>query len=397
MGYVRRISYVQPPSNPQQVRRSPVFAGSAWARTDGGAPSVQYQVKANRGTMTFCSHRSALFDSFPVEMWFRTEHDAMSAGFVDAAIGGSRAVGSGVMGRLEILLAHDDERMAALRAGDDRLAKEKVAVMADDLMPMLDEVEAVVQGAGPQNLRDLVRVSAFRLLPMVELADLFDVPLTAVEEVVHDLENARSWSAEQREQAGAAIAALRAEVRRVGETGDHQALRRIRDIVVRLFEACVFAAIAGLIAAGVVAEPLAMNTVKDTVVALVMFTLLTVREVDWKQLAADRAQRRGGMARAVAHKDRLVAGLTELGQFVAADRHDGADPRDLALLRMKVLLQAQSATLAVLDLEFDQKACYWRTLTAVSLVVATEESATSARARNEIIRRLGRLELAPVT
>jgi hypothetical protein len=57
------------------------YPGSALPRPDGSAPSPEYTVKANQSSMRCHSPDSPYFRRTRAGLWFRSEKDAVAAGF----------------------------------------------------------------------------------------------------------------------------------------------------------------------------------------------------------------------------------------------------------------------------------------------------------------------------
>ncbi len=57
------------------------YPGSALPRPDGSAPAPEYTVKANQGSKRCHSPDSPYFRRTRAGVWFRSEEDAVAAGF----------------------------------------------------------------------------------------------------------------------------------------------------------------------------------------------------------------------------------------------------------------------------------------------------------------------------
>jgi hypothetical protein len=57
------------------------FPGSVLPRADGGAPSREFVIKGNANSMRCHGPSSPYYGRTRAEVWFRTERDAVAAGF----------------------------------------------------------------------------------------------------------------------------------------------------------------------------------------------------------------------------------------------------------------------------------------------------------------------------
>ncbi|MGH4019162.1 MAG: hypothetical protein ACRDT0_07985 [Pseudonocardiaceae bacterium] len=77
-----RRSVPVPPSAPGAAAVQPgPYPGSALPSGDGSAPSPEYTVKCKEGSKLCHSPSSPYYKRTKAEVWFRTEQDAVAAGF----------------------------------------------------------------------------------------------------------------------------------------------------------------------------------------------------------------------------------------------------------------------------------------------------------------------------
>lgn len=78
------VSEPEPPSGGEPAADRPApgpYPGSVLPLDDGSAPSAEYVVKGNAGSMRSHSAASPYFGRTRAEVWFRTQDDAVAAGF----------------------------------------------------------------------------------------------------------------------------------------------------------------------------------------------------------------------------------------------------------------------------------------------------------------------------
>jgi hypothetical protein len=66
------------------------FANSAKPLAGGGAPSAEYTIKGNKDSMFFHTPGSRSYGQTIAEVWFKTEADAIAAGFSKPGTGGAK-------------------------------------------------------------------------------------------------------------------------------------------------------------------------------------------------------------------------------------------------------------------------------------------------------------------
>ncbi|MGH3848855.1 MAG: hypothetical protein ACRDRT_04000, partial [Pseudonocardiaceae bacterium] len=180
------------------------------------------------------------------------------------------------------LMWANEERLAALRAENEQLARSALREVVGDLDMLLDSATAHVWRS--RNTRDRKQIkkiakrnlaaSTVAELPLGEIADLLDVPREQVEMALRSLRVQGALDAGTRDAALRQIRFLRAQLQLVEATEDHSLLDKLVAFIVKFAMALAIAVAATVTGTLAVGDRLVENLVMNAaVVALVTMAL----------------------------------------------------------------------------------------------------------------------------
>lgn len=250
----------------------------------------------------------------------------------------------------------NDERLAALRAQDDQLARAALRSVVDDLSLLLDSATRQVMQSGGQHTRKQVKKLAKKNLatataaelPLAELADLLNVPREQVEIALQSLRTDGGMDLASREAALRQIRQLRAQLQLVVAKDDHSLLDKLVKFIVKIAQALAIAAAAA--AAGTLAvggKSIPFEVVRALIIALITVAL--------KDAAAAIDQHRATSDSHETARETLADVTAELASFTSAAGTRSAYELERSILRIRLLVKTFKAQQALLEVEWDGK------------------------------------------
>lgn len=260
---------------------------------------------------------------------------------------------------------HEQKRVAARRAGDDRLADRALSVVVDELLGLLDITAAHLREAARGGTRQRVRQAVPQVvaragiagLPLGEVADLLGLPHDEVDVTLDLLKRQGGLSPAQRQQALSAIDELRARLSEAADTKDHSLVDRLIGFIVRIAALVALAVAAAPLGAMAVGDPVVNEMVKAGVIALVALALQSVADI----VLAKREERR---PERLAH-DALLRELPVAESL----NHEPAYRGEHAVVRMALLVRCCAARVAMISLDWDDSLLYWQLLDEITIAV----------------------------
>ncbi|MEU0092326.1 hypothetical protein [Kribbella sp. NPDC006257] len=273
---------------------------------------------------------------------------------------------------LQRLLMHEKTRLAALGAGDKRVADEVVPEVISDLEMLLSSAASVVRASdGGRRTRKQVKKAAPRLaalddLPLPDVAEFLGLKRSEVDGVLTSL-------VVDRDQVLVHLEQLKLKVRELKTSRDHSMLSGLVGFVVKVFL---------LIAIPLDTEdPVLAETIRTAILALVAIALRQAVETvrDW---FAEREP----LAVAERAREDLLAELTLAKSLTKAPAHEG----EHTVLRFRLHVRCAAARITSIPLDWPEKPQYWQLLDQIALALDHDAPKTLV-----LIRR--KLESTPVS
>lgn len=273
---------------------------------------------------------------------------------------------------LQRLLQHEKTRLAALGAGDKRVADEVVPEVVTDLEALLSSAASVVRAAdGGRRTRKQVKKAAPRLaalddLPLPDVADLLDLKRSEVDDVLASL-------VVDRDQVLVHLEQLKLKVRELETSRDHSMLSGLVGFVVKVFLLIAIPRGSG--------DPVLAEAVRTAILALVAIALRQAVETvrDW---FAEREP----VAAAQRARDDLLAELTLAKNLTKTPAYEG----EHTVLRFRLHVRSAAARVTTIPLDRPGRPQYWQLLDQIALALDHDAPKTLV-----LIRR--KLESTPVS
>jgi hypothetical protein len=271
---------------------------------------------------------------------------------------------------IDWLLTANNERHDALIAGDVALARSALQEVVADLDRMLDTVKKQLvrsTSADRQRVKRIVKddlaAAAVAALPLGDVADLLEMSNDQVEVVIRSLRAKGAVDVAARERALAQIKHLRAQLRAVKATNDHELLDRLVSFIVKLAQALVIAVAATVAGTLAIGESLVDGlVVKTAIVALVTLALNS---------AATAVRERWDKRSPYAVTRESLADLTaELMKFASTSTASPAYEHEWPVARIRLLVKTCKAQQALIDTQWKHKAACWNVLGELAVILS---------------------------
>jgi hypothetical protein len=265
---------------------------------------------------------------------------------------------------LHDLIDQEQVRVGALAANDAVLADRALGAVVRDLDALLD---AAAQHLRTQNDRSAqIReglpqvLGGLTAVPLVEVADLLDLPPTSVETVWTLLAEHGGITRAERTATLAGISDLRGRLQQAEMTRDHSLLDRLFGFVVKIAVLVGVAVAAAPLGALAVGESVVKEVVKAAVIGLVAVALQQATETvrDW------RLARNPYTVAQAAH----LALIDELATARGL-RQRQAYEGEHTVLRVRLEIRSCVARVAAIPLEWVDKQRYWSILDGITAVL----------------------------
>jgi hypothetical protein len=269
----------------------------------------------------------------------------------------------------ELLLQHEQARLAALSAGDKKLADHALRAVIGDLDALLTSAAAELRAsAGGRRTRkqvkkavpQLVAIDELGYLPLTDVADLLELSRDDVDGVLASLAARGELSSAERDRALAQLENLRTKLQEIEVSRDHALLGDLIAFIVK---------IALLVSVAVVSTPLGALAVGDSVLAEAVKTGIIALVALALQQIVDGARERHAAhdpyaVAKRAHED-LLDELTLARNLTKSPAYQG----EHVVLRFRLQVRCASARVASLPLDWPDKDQYWLILDQIALAL----------------------------
>ena len=261
------------------------------------------------------------------------------------------------------LEAANEQRLAALSAGDEQLARSALVAVADELDGVLDSVAERLRHDDIRRDRKRIKwvvthdlaASTAAMLPLEDVADLLDLPRDHVQAALHVLRTKGAPDPTVRAHALAELHNLQAQLRTAKATNDHALLDILIPRVTKLIQALVIAMAATVTATLAVGEQLTDTiVVKAAIIALVTMAL--------HETAASIRDRRAASNPYTVTRDALADLIAELAHLTSTSNTKPAYPRQIPVSQIRILAKTYKVQKALINVRWKDKATCWNIL-----------------------------------
>lgn len=269
---------------------------------------------------------------------------------------------------LDHLIDQEQVRVVARAAGDTVLADRALGAVVRDLDVLLDAAaqQLRAQDEEQSDRAAQIRESLPQLLggltavPLVEVADLLDLPRASVDTVWESLASHGGVTPAERAAVLVGISDLRGQLQQAEMTRDHSLLDRLFGFVVKIAVLVGVAVAAAPLGALAVGESVVKEVVKAAVIGLVAVALQQASETvrDW------RAARNPYAVAQAAH----LALIDELATARGL-RQRQAYEGEHTVLRVRLEVRSCVARVSAIPLEWEDKQRYWAILDGITAVL----------------------------
>jgi hypothetical protein len=289
---------------------------------------------------------------------------------------------------IEHLARVNEERMAALRAQDEQLARASLREVVTDLTFLLDSATRHVWQSGGKHTSKQVKeiitrdiaASVAAELPLLEVADLLDLPREQVAAALQSLCAQGAMDAASRDVALEQIRLLRAQLQLVVATEDHSLLDRLVAFIVKITHALAVAAAAATAGTLVVGgTPVSAVVVKALIIALVTKALQEAGKVIQDKRST------GNPYPAV--REALADLTAELASFTITPATEPAYTHERPVLQIRLLVKTFKTQQALISTEWDGKVLCWEVLAELAHDIG-RLSDSNASELGQVLRKL---------
>ncbi|TDU88212.1 hypothetical protein EV138_1754 [Kribbella voronezhensis] len=269
----------------------------------------------------------------------------------------------------ERLLQHEQSRLAALSAGDKKLADHALRAVIGDLDALLASAAAELRASGggrrtkkqvKKAVPRLVAIDELGYLPLTDVADLLELSRADVDDVLASLAARGELSSADRDQALAQLANLRTKLQEIEVSRDHSLLTDLIAFIVKIALLVSIAVASTPLGALAVGDSVLAEAVKTGIIALVALALQQVVDGARERRAADDPYAVARRAR-----EELLEELTLARNLTKTPAYEG----EHVILRFRLQVRCASARVSSLPLEWPDKEQYWLILDQIALAL----------------------------
>jgi hypothetical protein len=267
------------------------------------------------------------------------------------------------------LLRHEQARLAALSAGDRKLADNALREVIGDLDVLLASAAAELRAlAGGRRTRkqvkkavpQLVAIDELGYLPLTDVAELLDLSQTDVDGVLASLAARGELSSADRTLALQQIEQLRTKLQEIEVTRDHSLLSGLLGFIAKIALLVTIAVASTPLGALAVGDSVLAEAIKTGIIALVAIALQQV--VDG---ARDWHAEHEPHAVAQRAREDLLTELTLAKNLTKTPAYEG----EHVVLRFRLQIRCASARVSSLPLDWPDKDQYWLLLDQIALAL----------------------------